>query len=58
MLVCRCGKLALVDLAGSERLKETGNSDKEAVRETGHINKSLFTLGQVRGQEDGEGLSC
>jgi hypothetical protein len=43
-----------VDLAGSERLKETGNSDKEAVRETGHINKSLFTLGQVRGGRDGQ----
>lgn len=37
----------LVDLAGSERLKDTGNSAKVAVRETGSINKSLFTLGQV-----------
>ncbi len=37
----------LVDLAGSERLKQTGNTDREAVRETGFINKSLFTLGQV-----------
>lgn len=43
----RYGKLCLVDLAGSERLKETGNTDREAVRETGAINKSLFTLGQV-----------
>ncbi len=44
----RYGKLALVDLAGSERLKETGNTEKGAIRETGSINKSLFTLGQVR----------
>lgn len=43
----RYGKLVLVDLAGSERLRETGNSAREAVRETGAINKSLFTLGQV-----------
>jgi hypothetical protein len=48
MLSCRSGKLVLVDLAGSERLKDTGNNAKEAVRETGSINKSLFTLGQVR----------
>lgn len=34
-------------MAGSERLKETGNTDRDAVRETGFINKSLFTLGQV-----------
>jgi hypothetical protein len=45
---CRAGKLVLVDLAGSERLRDTGSSAREAVRETGHINKSLFTLGQVR----------
>lgn len=44
---CRHGKLVLVDLAGSERLKATGSSGAEAVRETGSINKSLFTLGQV-----------
>lgn len=43
----RYGKLVLVDLAGSERLRETGNTAREAVRETGAINKSLFTLGQV-----------
>ena len=36
-----------MDLAGSERLKETGNTSRDAVRETGCINKSLFTLGQV-----------
>mmetsp|Transcript_24646 Transcript_24646/g.67171 ORF Transcript_24646/g.67171 Transcript_24646/m.67171 type:complete len:806 (+) Transcript_24646:283-2700(+) len=45
--VRRYGKLVLVDLAGSERLKETGNSGAVAVRETGSINRSLFTLGQV-----------
>eukprot|EP00798_Chlamydomonas_sp_ICE-L_P011646 gene11646-34355_t len=45
--VRRFGKLVLVDLAGSERLKDTGNTDRDAVRETGSINKSLFTLGQV-----------
>ncbi|WIA18923.1 hypothetical protein OEZ85_003594 [Tetradesmus obliquus] len=45
--VRRVGKLVLVDLAGSERLRDTGSSAREAVRETGHINKSLFTLGQV-----------
>jgi hypothetical protein len=45
----RCGKLVLVDLAGSERLNSTGNSgQRESLKETGAINKSLFTLGQVR----------
>ncbi len=48
--VRRTGRLVLVDLAGSERLKDTGSTDKEALRETGHINKSLFVLGQVRKQ--------
>jgi hypothetical protein len=44
----RCGKLVLVDLAGSERLNSTGNSgQRESLKETGAINKSLFTLGQV-----------
>jgi hypothetical protein len=43
----RKGKLVLVDLAGSERLKDTGNTQRDAVRETGAINRSLFTLGQV-----------
>jgi hypothetical protein len=41
----------LVDLAGSERLKETKHSERVALRETGAINKSLFTLGQVGGRE-------
>ena len=36
-----------MDLAGSERLKDTGNTQREAVRETGAINKSLVVLGQV-----------
>lgn len=48
--VRRGGKLVLVDLAGSERLKGSGSGaggEREALRETGAINKSLFTLGQV-----------
>ncbi|KAF8064573.1 DA1 [Scenedesmus sp. PABB004] len=45
--VRRTGRLVLVDLAGSERLKESGSTAREAVRETGAINRSLFTLGQV-----------
>jgi len=40
------GKLVFVDLAGSERLKET-KSKGEMLKETGNINKSLFTLGKV-----------
>jgi hypothetical protein len=40
------GKLTFVDLAGSERLKET-KSAGEMRKETGQINKSLFTLGKV-----------
>jgi kinesin family protein 12 len=40
------GKIHFVDLAGSERLKESHSSGGTAV-ETGHINKSLFTLGKV-----------
>ncbi len=40
------GKLTFVDLAGSERLKES-KSQGEMVKETGNINKSLFTLGKV-----------
>jgi len=40
------GKVTFVDLAGSERLKET-NSQGIMVKETGNINKSLFTLGKV-----------
>lgn len=40
------GKISFVDLAGSERLKES-KSVGEMVKETGNINKSLFTLGKV-----------
>lgn len=40
------GKMACVDLAGSERLKES-KSQGEMVKETGNINRSLFTLGKV-----------
>ncbi len=42
----RYGKVTFVDLAGSERLKES-KSQGEMVKETGSINKSLFTLGKV-----------
>ena len=57
------GKISFVDLAGSERLKETQSGenrdfgstfktkstmkDTEMLKETGQINKSLFTLGKV-----------
>lgn len=41
------GKVSFVDLAGSERLKES-KSQGEMAKETGSINKSLFTLGKVR----------
>jgi kinesin family protein 12 len=40
------GKVQIVDLAGSERLKESNSKGGTAV-ETGHINKSLLTLGKV-----------
>jgi len=40
------GKMSFVDLAGSERLKESGSEGLMA-KETGQINKSLFTLGKV-----------
>lgn len=40
------GKMSFVDLAGSERLKES-QSEGIMVKETGQINKSLFTLGKV-----------
>ncbi|KAM3136802.1 hypothetical protein pb186bvf_011061 [Paramecium bursaria] len=42
----RYGKFSFVDLAGSERLKES-KSQGDMVKETGNINKSLFTLGKV-----------
>ena len=40
------GKISFVDLAGSERLKES-QSEGTMAKETGQINKSLFTLGKV-----------
>ena len=40
------GRVSFVDLAGSERLPES-HSRGEAAKETGHINKSLFALGNV-----------
>jgi kinesin family protein C1 len=45
----RCeGSLNLVDLAGSERLNASGaGSDKERLKETQAINKSLSALGDV-----------
>ncbi len=42
----RHGKISFVDLAGSERIKQTGAVGKTA-KESGQINKSLFTLGKV-----------
>jgi kinesin family member C1 len=44
----REGSLNLVDLAGSERLNSSGaGSDKERLKETQSINKSLSALGDV-----------
>ena len=40
------GRITFVDLAGSERLLES-QSMGDAAKETGHINKSLFALGNV-----------
>ncbi|KAL1500229.1 hypothetical protein AB1Y20_012898 [Prymnesium parvum] len=40
------GRICFVDLAGSERLMET-HTTGEALKETSHINKSLFVLGNV-----------
>ena len=45
-LIKKYGKISFVDLAGSERLKES-KSQGEMIKETGNINKSLFTLGKV-----------
>ena len=49
--VTRRSKLLFVDLAGSERLKQTGVTGAirggAMLKETGSINKSLFTLGTV-----------
>lgn len=48
------GKISFVDLAGSERLKETKSEGQTMVKETGSINKSLFTLGKVISMLAGE----
>lgn len=40
------GKLTIVDLAGSERATDTSAAGVQ-LRETGHINKSLYCLNQV-----------
>ncbi|TMW68749.1 hypothetical protein Poli38472_006217 [Pythium oligandrum] len=40
------GKLTIVDLAGSERATDTGAVGQQ-LKETGHINKSLYCLSQV-----------
>lgn len=42
----RHGKITFVDLAGSERLK-VSKSEGTTLKETGAINKSIFTLGKV-----------
>jgi kinesin family member 12 len=40
------GKLTIVDLAGSERANDTGAVGQQ-LKETGHINKSLYCLSKV-----------
>ena len=52
------GTLNLVDLAGSERLEKSGaGNDKDRLKETQSINKSLSALGDVIAAlgEKGEG---
>jgi hypothetical protein len=44
--IVRYGKMLFVDLAGSERLKKSRSSG-DMLKETGNINRSLFTLGKV-----------
>lgn len=44
--VKKYGKLTIVDLAGSERANDTGAIGIQ-LKETGHINKSLYCLNQV-----------
>jgi len=54
------GTLNLVDLAGSERLEKSGaGNDKDRLKETQNINKSLSALGDVIAAlgEKGEGKS-
>lgn len=45
-VVKKYGKLTIVDLAGSERANDTGAVGAQ-LKETGHINKSLYCLNQV-----------
>ena len=47
-VVTRRSRLSLVDLAGSERQK-AAETEGDRLKEAQAINKSLFTLGQVRG---------
>lgn len=47
--VVRVSQLNLVDLAGSERVAHTGAAGQR-LREGGHINQSLLTLGNVIGK--------
>ena len=52
------GSLNLVDLAGSERLSSSGAaSDKDRLKETQAINKSLSALGDVIGALGAAGAS-
>ncbi|XP_024527288.1 kinesin-like protein KIF17 [Selaginella moellendorffii] len=44
--VTKLGRILFVDLAGNERLKKSKSSG-EMLKETGSINRSLFTLGKV-----------
>lgn len=44
--IVQYGKMLFVDLAGSERLKKSRSSG-DMLKETGNINRSLFTLGKV-----------
>ena len=45
----KVSSLSLVDLAGSERVGHTG-AEGIRLKEGGHINKSLLTLGTVIGK--------
>ena len=47
--IVRVSQLNLVDLAGSERVSQTGAAGQQ-LREGGHINQSLLTLGTVIGK--------
>jgi len=49
-------RLPLLDLAGSERLEKSGaGNDKDRLKETRNINKSLSALGDVIATLDGKG---